>query len=701
MSKLNNILLRRKNKIIVTDGTSTLNERHVATILKNIQNLGYTFSCELIKTLNTLSIEQLNAFYLDIIPVLKKMVGADVVYNPMYPNFPESVMEADDATLFVNAVIHYLSGGCIVPSEEKKERLPLFEGTDIKIISLGTEKDLYDIFVNLCNSKTSLSSSDKDDLKDMIIAGYHDFPDQIFLKENVALISKIYLDSDPLADVKNIQKYFRTATDVLRLITAMSDGDISLATNTKYRSFKRKERRMILSLLNSCGNIEEDMLRYKNRWIRIGERLHPSEFNKEQYKNVIEAFDKLRNNKKIETFYGRINELMKEKNYKKVLSLYQTRPGDFARKLDYLLRTIPDSGDVLSSFVSVSQNVSTPVLLQLKKHFETRNDDNKVRVFFPKGNVAKCHSVENNLPHIKKKCSDYVVAICERVLVNEYRDLEPLGNVYLSDEFRRYIVPFSQRSASKALKTVVRGSRFPISRNTNAMRGFIWWTNTEDEYVDIDLSAAIFDEHWNYMEHVSYTNLRSSTYKACHSGDITNGGPVSGDGVSEFLDVDIDSVVKYGGRYVVYQVYSYTRQPFSSLPHAMFGWMNREDVGSGEIYEPKTVEQKIDLSSNSAVCVPVIFDCVAREIIWCDMNIGIDRQSTRFGGNNLESNLSGVSAACYSVVNMNKPNLYELIDLHIKARGHRVYDKEDADIVFDVNDGITPYDVDVFMGEYI
>ena len=244
--------------------------------------------------------------------------------------------------------------------------------------------------------------------------------------------------------------------------------------------------------------------------------------------------------------------------------------------------------------------------------------------------------------------------------------------------------------------------------NTKALRAFCWWTNMDNDNdrwsngrVDLDLSAAIFDENWNYMEHVSYTNLRSDRYKACHSGDITNGGSVDGDGVTEFLDVDIDSVVKYGARYIVYEIYNYTGQKLSEMPHAMFGWMSREDVKSGEIYEPKTVEQKMDLASQSTVCIPVIFDCVNREVIWCDMNLSLNGCHSNYGGNNVESNLFGVAATCYSMVNMSKPNLYDLIELHIRARGLRVDNKEDADIIFDVNEGITPFDTDVFSGEYI
>ena len=84
-------------------------------------------------------------------------------------------------------------------------------------------------------------------------------------------------------------------------------------------------------------------------------------------------------------------------------------------------------------------------------------------------------------------------------------------------------------------------------------------------------------------------------------------------------------------------------------------------------------------------------------MIWADMAL---RNNPRWY-NNVEGNNRGIAATCEAVVNMKKPNLYDLIELHIKARGIRWEEKETADIVFDVVDGITPFDVDVFMGEYI
>ena len=367
---------------------------------------------------------------------------------------------------------------------------------------------------------------------------------------------------------------------------------------------------------------------------------------------------------------------------------------------------------------SVAEKVSTPVLLQVREHFAHRAEHEDVRVFFPKGSLAKCHCERNKLPDIDERYCQAVVRICENALAKLYGQREPMGKVYLSEDYKNYVVPFSQRSANKALKTIVRGSRLPVSAQTNAVRAFIWWTNMydmdfDDWRVDIDLSAAIFDENWNYVEHVSYTNLKSEKYMACHSGDIVNGGPVDGAGVSEFLDVDIDSVVRYGARYVVYELYSYTEQRFADMPHAMFGWMERADVNSGKIYEPGTVEQRMDLTSKSTVCIPVIFDCVSREFIWCDMGLSLGGTHRNIGGNNLESNLSGTAAVCYSMVNVRKPNLYDLIALNVMGRGMLVENKEDADIVFDTvlyqeNDDkasekrmITPFDTDVLMSEYL
>ena len=358
-------------------------------------------------------------------------------------------------------------------------------------------------------------------------------------------------------------------------------------------------------------------------------------------------------------------------------------------------------------------------------------NDNEIRVFFPKGNLAKSIVSTDKLPAIEERYCKAVVKICDNAIIENYKKKEFMGNVYIDQDFKNYIVPFSQRSASKANKSIVRGSKIQINKNTNVTRAFVWWTNLDDnktwnDRVDIDLSAAIYDENWNFVEHISYTRLRSDELKAYHSGDITDGGDVSGNGVAEFLDVDVNAVNKKG-RYIVYQAYSYTGQKFSDMPNCRFGWMERQEVNSGEIFEPSTVEMNIDITSESKIAIPVIFDCKEKRFIWCDMNLGIRETRSYYGGNNLESNLSGVQATCYAMTHLNKANLYDLVAFNTKARGLLVENRDEADIIFsndvtiptetinDVVDGevitktrekenvkiITAFDIDYFVGQML
>lgn len=142
----NKILLRRKNKLIVGNVGYVMSDdtqRYLVTMTKNIETLGYTFSKQLFNKLKTLTKEELFEIYKELVSELKKNIGADVQYNPMYPNFPESVMEENEMQLYMNAIVHYWSYGTILPCEEKNERLPLFDETKVKVIDSGEWEDLY------------------------------------------------------------------------------------------------------------------------------------------------------------------------------------------------------------------------------------------------------------------------------------------------------------------------------------------------------------------------------------------------------------------------------------------------------------------------------------------------------------------------------------------------------------------------------
>lgn len=713
-----NIILRRKNRVFINDddmlkslsaATGEKNKQIVATMNKNIEVFGYTMSEALFDKLVHMKAKNREVVYDVLVNGLKELTGADKVYNPMYPNFPESVMERDDFELYFNAIVHYWSFGTLLPYEEKKERAPLFNTAKVKVLEAGSFDDLNDIFNNLCASKTSLSKSDVDDMIFILNSAKVTLPDEIPFKENAACICRLLVDTGVDTDGSLCRKYVKTATDVLRLVTAMSDGDVSLAENTKFRNLKRSERRVIMNLLAGCGNASEDMSRYAGRWIRVGEKLHPGEFAKNgRYAKVVQAFGVIRNDGKIQSFAGRVDAAVVSGDVNTVVSLLKKRPGEFARRIDFLLRTFDKDADrktVTMGFASVAKDVSSTVLLQVREHFINKLDgSDDMRVFFPKGNLARSYYVKNDKTEtVPEDAMKMVIAVCESALVNIYGNREFLGKVYIDEALKDYTVPFSLRSAGKTMTAVSRGSRIAIDDNTKVIRPFIWWTNTKNDIIDVDLSVVVFADDWNCLEHVSYTNLKSNRFGIYHSGDIRNGGPIDGEGVAEFIDLDIEKALSAGARYAVFNVYNFSNENFSKMEHAAFGFMTRSDMNSGEIFEPSTVKQRMDLASATTTCIPVIFDLKERVFVWCDMALTADHVRDGYGGINVESNLPSVVVTCKAMVDVKKPNLYDLFTFNAKARGIIIDNPDEADIRFGLDDDcdVKPSDIDVIVGKYL
>lgn len=741
--ELNEILIRRKNLIILPATTPSKGVGHnsssiIGSILRNIEPYGFTFSPSAINELKEYSPETLIDWFTQVVePVMKKITGANHKWSCMYPNFPQQVMDASEAELYINALVHYLTFGEVLPDYETNNRQPLICNPKVtKIIDIGCDEAAILIFKNIVSSNVSVSVQDINDCKVI----FNRFPEicTVYLetdstvipnKENLAKITSMVWDSVGYEKC-SMKRYFKTATDVLRLYVALSDGDVSLSSPTRFINLSRKFRRNIMNLLESCGkNLTEDMFRYREQWLRVGEKIHPFSYNNKKYNHTIAAFDFIRNKKKPSFFANKVNNLidvLKTNNcvipptINNLVNILETRPGEFARKLDLVLRCCYNepmaTRVVLNSFESVANKISIPILLQLRKHFANRNyiDD---RVFFPKGNVAKAVVINNNLPHLRTDVCISVNTICNEAIKNKLKEKEPLGKVYIDEEFDNFIMPFSLRNANPASKIVTRGSRLKVSDDTNIIRLFVWWTNidnSDDESplryrVDLDLSCGFYDENWHLVKRISYRNLRDGQINCCHSGDITNGGPRNGNGVAEFIDIDLNSIES--AKYAAFTVNSFTGQKFSELPNCCFGWMQRNGFNDGEIFEPATVDMKIDIKSASKVSIPAVFDCESREIIWTDINVSPDKIKPI----TIEDNSSRIAKAINAIININKPTLYDLVYFNATARGEIVENKYEADIVFSNdttevpifdNEGVlidyativTAYDIDYFIG---
>lgn len=690
------IYLRRNKKVIVEQGNDVLDTVYLATALKNMESFGFTFSSALMERLQTLSKEEFVSFYQNLLRDVKVMVGSHVVHKPMYANFPSEVMEMSEVELYINAIIHYIT--LALPKEEAKERFPLLDRVDLKVIDLGSEEDFQTRMTKLMAANTSISPTDKEDLKWFLS---HEenvislLPSSFSFKENLAFVVGELLQLKKVK-AEDVAHHFRTATDVLRLAVSLSGGDVSLANSSRFRKFNREERRFLLGLLENAKNITEDMLRYKNRWKRFGEILHAFEYKK-RFPRAYKAFYVLREDVSYETFGGKVETSLVAKDVETAVSTLLSRPGELARRLDHLLRLSQTPYSVVDAFSRVVDSLSTPMLLELISHFRHRHEEQDIRVFFPKGNVSKVYGLEKGLPPLAQPVCHVVMSLCQEALLKRFKELSPLGNVYIDEKLENIHVPFSQRSASKALRTITRGSQFDMPEG-DTVRFFLWWKEGEINgvhtgRVDIDLSAISYDEEWNFKDEITYYGLKSSLFNGCHSGDITT----APNGAAEFIDIDIPSALESGVRYVVMSFHSYSGHPFKDLPECFGGWMMRQQPDSGEVFEPATVQDKVDISSDTEICIPVIFDLQERKVIWTDLGLSHHPDYQ----NNVRNSMNGLMLMGKAMTSLHKPSLHELFELHATARGTIVAEKEEADVIFSLEEGITPFDMETIMADFL
>lgn len=686
---MNAIYVRRRSKVLVPDGAGTTPIEVLGSLQKNLEGLGYRLGPDVIERLAHSPPHRVELFYERLVRDLRAIIGANRPFEPFYPNFPAQVMSATDAELYLNAIFHYLTHER--PDDPKEDRPPLAEPTAARVLTLGDREDFRSIFASLAASKVPYSEQDAADVR-WFIAHYRDairrlLPESFPCKENLAVIAAA-LTRDAPALMDAVDPHVKTATDVLRFAVALSGGDVSLASATKFDRFSRPERARMLGWVERASNRVEDMLRWKPRWIRLGERLHPGEYAK-RFPETAEAFDVLRNNRTYRTFNGWIEEGLGRGDALGVLAMLHDRPGEMARRLDHLLR-LGDAPDlVVDRFAARADHVATAVLLQMHAHFGRRDEPESLRAFFPKGNVGKLYARPGPLPPLAEGVAARVVAACEAALVDRFARLPPLGRCYVDPRLRSYMVPLAHRSTSRSLRTLARGSRIPLP-GASTLRLFLWWRNGKGR-VDVDLSAALLGEDYRLLGTVSYYNLR--THGAFHSGDVVD-APA---GASEFIDVDVARCRAAGVRYVAMCLNSYSGQPYCELPECFAGWMARSWPGSGEVYDPRTVVDRVDLASDTTISIPAIFDLSAGEMVWAD--VALRRHPLHL--NNVAGNLRGTSLMVAALATLRRPDLHTLFDLHVRARGDRVDDPEAADVVYAVDRGLTPFDLDRIASAYL
>lgn len=695
---------------------------YISTFIVKLAQLGFKMSEESLEHLlmmtdeNGLSVKMTEKDLIELLTgyyeLVRKFVGDDKTYIPFYQNFPREVMEMDDTEILINAILHYVFGYRpeIKPqntfdSDSLSTAFNAYaEDNDLSVIKVCNKNGLRDILLQNIYAPIAYTPSVKEFISSFISSGINESPlradeikEPIPFKENVAfLLSLILNDERYLESEKSriIYQQCRTATDLLRLIVGLSDGDITLNKPSKIKNLPRKYYRIFMDVMNNMEEqyVLEDMFKYKEQWKAVIEKMHPFKFNGIRYHKAQRCFKAIVTGDKPKTFMGEVNDFIKAGFISDAAEKLSIKPGMLARHLDHLLREGNDEerAVVLKQFSKVAGDLNIPLLVQVRDHFIERSGNKKDRFFKVKSGKLWMDEAGADWKDIPEDVCNSVVGICDFAISLLSHDKGYIGDVYIHPSFDGYVIPTSQRQTNSA-RPCTTGSRWKFKDDTKTIRLFTWWTNTnKGDRVDVDLSLTLMTDNMENprLTVLNFHNIRltsSNGFVAVHSGDITNGGSPDGVGATEFVDIDIEKAISAGYRYAVMSVVNFTDTNFdlfNSRAGVMEVKTNLEESHTGDkLFIPTNVDINIDITADSRTILPAMVDLVTREIIWCDIADATYEGRYRDAWSHASRTMN--LKHLLFIINKKRTTMSELISIEMGSRGRIVDSPEKASLICD------------------
>ncbi|WP_218010892.1 hypothetical protein [Herbidospora mongoliensis] len=457
-------------------------------------------------------------------------------------------------------------------------------GDRVTVLDLGgtLAAEVGALFASLAGSEIPASAEDLVLLRNLA-AVCDEEPARIPVRENRAVINEARLAAGrPLL--------VDTVTDVLRLACGCSGGDVTLTEPSRFRSFKRAERRALLAALDGVATTAKlgDVPRYREQWKRLGERLHPHEHPR--FPRAAHVFEVARGERPAASLHGQVEAALSSGRTADAVELLGTAPGALLRRLDQLLRTDESPSSILDAARRAAKSASGRVLLSLREHLQNRGAVSSSRVF------ANRRGRTWVTPDARAPLADGVIAEALGILDEEIsRRLPDPGTLIVDDAVLDVALPLSGKAVSPGLGMLPRGSVSAV--DGELLRFYVHWRQT-GERTDYDLSALMVDAGYGDEQHVSWTNYGNDF--AVYSGDLTE----AADGASEFIDIRLAQATL---PIIIPQVNIYTGEAFDEAAEAFFGFMVRDAEQEGRPFEPRTVRAKSDLRGSGRIALPLAF----------------------------------------------------------------------------------------------
>lgn len=644
------------------------------TVAANLAHYGYGLSAQAFTALGGLGEAELAAWWADVELVLAEATGAEKKMEAfvVYKNFPSEVLAMSEVEYWSRQLCMYwgLPNELFAqPAQERPPRTDERAGElTFRVLHLADEKTLPAIRDGLFAKPTRWLEGQWHDVQFLVGA----LDEQVDLGALPFVENRIQLAAHLLE--RGARVSVASATDVLRLAAALSGGDVSLREPTRLRKLTRRERRGLLALLERCPNLEEDLARRREPWKRLLQQLHPGDY-RDQVPRVVAAYDKLYNAAPIATFNSELERLLAARD-RDALTLLQTRPGEFARRLRMTLARF--GPEAVTAFTRVLGELTVHQLLKLRGFLATI-DERRWRTFPPRGNWSKVQIVDRATNEkvgepkaLADRLGEVVSGVIEAVTGRARRGAPAAGGAptprprtetalqlrsatadvlgALDDELSRRLrevgpVALAPETARVKLPTnddklspFGRGTVFPIPPNIQFVRTATYWKSGPTSH------NLWYDNGWNFHDAewaplgVCAWNRERFHDAAVFSGDPTNSKDLEGR-ACQMLDLYLDKLVKRGVRYAVWTVLCYSRKTFADAEevHAALQWGVEPE--RGKLFEPSRCQLSFPLRGDSLTKYVVYLDLARRELVYLDASLPARVTSAAANGKLLSRNL--------------------------------------------------------------
>ena len=547
------------------------------------------------------------------------------VPEAFYRGFPQSVLKLTPVELLVDQLLSYLDTYGLdnwdkaqhSRFEENLERVAFHERTEIKKFECITEETAVSLLAGYVDDLLQATRPLNIDMYRFVTSYITDYNYKVknIRSKNTAIRLLIdtrdtqYAKFIGLSDILKVAETIQYNIDVEEYKKTWRMNKHSL----KNLNLKNQDRKFIAQLINlTCKGDEIDVFEKRQDWCGLLHHIHfkPTTPNAQAFTNAIR-------NKEGRSVYSCTEQLIKEGNPHLAAALLANTKGSGAvlRNLDYYItrcKTKEQINRVLDYAVSDNPVINIQLYLKYMQYDPTQT----ARTFaFTKNNMAKVHiETSDEVAHRKSILNFEQALVCkETVKANIQRIYKnTLGKVYIDPSFKNMALPLNQSTGNFDFGTMTTGSIIDIPAGKK-IRCFTYWEKVND----IDLSCMGLKEDGDTVEFSWRSMYDRQSDAICYSGDETSGY----NGGSEYFDVDIDKVREQypDMKYMIFNNNVFSGITFSGCI-CRAGYMMRDKIDSGEVFEPKTVETTYTINCDSTFAHLFALDIINRKIIWLNVS---------------------------------------------------------------------------------